>query len=69
MQQLDRGGAKRATDPLDSVVLGNLEGLDEVFQGLVRPQREAVQENWQNDGVEDAAPVVELESSDRVAYE
>jgi len=69
VQWLDRGSAKRAADLTHSDVLSNLEDADEGFRCTMRPHGETIEQNWEGDGMEDEAPVVEVNSSNRVAEE
>jgi len=64
MQRFDRCGAKGAADFAYSNILGNLEDADEGFWCAVRPHRETVKKYWEGDGMEDYAPVVEVDSTD-----
>ena len=63
----NRGGVESAADATNSDVLGNLQNLSEGFGGSMGPGRKAIEEDREGDGMEDSAPVVEVDAVHRVA--
>ena len=62
VQWFDRGGAEGAADAADCFILGDLKDLNEMLRRTVGPQWEAVEEDREYDGVEDATPVVKIQT-------
>jgi len=69
VQRLNGVRAESAADLADRNVLGYLEDFDKGFWRAMRPHREAIEEDWERDGVKNEAPVMEVDSTNGVAQE
>ena len=64
-----RRGTEASRDAPEGVILGDSGQLDEVFRGLEAPERGAVREDGEDDGMVDSPPIGKVQSTDRVAQD
>jgi len=70
MEGNDGGGLEHAAHLMDNLILCHLEGFDKALNArIVSVEREAIGEDGENQGMEEATPVREVQASNRVPQE